>query len=99
MFTCTVSTSRVEWIAEPYFSGSAQFTNDPDENGVAISNDFGPSDGIIIRQVGTNPLMTVMMVQGNLINESFSAMCTPQLLDGTLLTNDTEEQEYASACK
>ena len=95
LFTCTVSTSRVQWIAQPFFTSPVSFSNDGNVNSDPISeiNDFGPSGGIIIRRVGDDPLLTVMVVQGNLINESFDVTCTP-LSGGVLMTNDTEIEEY-----
>ena len=98
VFTCTVPTPRVEWIAEPYFSRSAQFQNSPGANGIGIRNDYGPYEGIIVRQVDTSPLMTEMIIQGNLINESFNASCIPQFNNGILLTNETETEKYVPAC-
>ena len=95
MLSCTVSTSRVQWIAQPFFTFGASFTNSKRDIGTSIINNVGPSGGIIIRHVDADPLLTVMLIQGNLINESFNVSCLP-VHRGTLLTNDAETEEYIS---
>ena len=99
MFTCTVSTQAALWVAQPYFTDPEVFLNDPSTIGRSISNYFGPSNSIVIRQVGVTPLVTVMVVQGSLINESFTASCLPQDGVGTALTNDTVSEESVFTCK
>ena len=92
-------TPFVEWTAGPYFTPfPPQFSNNPSEVGNRVTNDFGPSGGITICQGGVNPLTTVMVVQGNLINESFIASCTPLNSLGTPLPNERETEEYVPAC-
>ena len=89
MFTCTVSTPRLIWIAQPYFTAHNDFAN-----GLSISNNFGPSEGITIRQTDIHPLRTVMEVQRNLINQSFVFSCVPVILDLTRLTSEAVTEEY-----
>ena len=55
---------------------------------------FGPSDGIIIRHLGINPLTTVMEIQTNLINESFTSSCVPVLGNLTHLPSEAVTEEY-----
>ena len=94
MFTCTVSTPRLVWIAQPYFTAPISFSNDPANIGVSISNDVGPSEGITIRHTDTHPLRTVMEVQRNLVNESFMFLCVPQRVNFTRLTSEAVTEEY-----
>ena len=93
VFTCTVSTTVLQWTAEPFFSTLESFLNDEQDIGSSAINDVGPSGGIIIYQVEVDPLLTVMVVQGNLIDESFNVTCTP-LSGGVAFTNDTQTEEY-----
>ena len=93
VFTCTVSTPIVQWTAEPFFTTPEPFSNAEHNIGTSTSNDVGPSGGIIIYQVEVDPLLTVMVVQGNLIDESFNVTCTP-LSGGVPFTNDAETEEY-----
>ena len=93
MFTCTVSTPRLIWIAQPYVP-HVDFINGPNRIGVSISNSFGPSEGITIRQTDIHPLRTVMEVQRNLINESFVFSCIPVITNLTRLTSEAVTGEY-----
>ena len=95
MFTCTVSTSAVQWTAEPFFTIPGSFSNIEQNVGASVVNNVGPSGGIIIYQVEVDPLLTVMVIQGNLINESFNVLCTP-VSGGVALPNDAETEEYIS---
>ena len=95
MFTCTVSTPRVEWIAQPYFTVPIiDFANDPADIGRSRSNNFGPSEGITIRHTDIHPLTTVMEVQRNLINESFMFSCVPARINFVPLTSEAVTGEY-----
>ena len=93
MFTCTVSTPRLIWIAQPYVP-HVDFINGPNRIGVSISNSFGPSEGVTIRQTDIHPLRTVMEVQRNLINESFVFSCIPVITNLTRLTSEAVTGEY-----
>ena len=99
VFTCTVSEPRVQWDAQPYFTDTVSFLQLSEDVGNFERNNFGPSNGAIARLVGINPIVTVMEVQGNLINESFNVSCVPISGPGSVLTNDTATLEYIPACE
>ena len=100
-FTCTVSTPSLLWTVPTYFEHDQEFLNDPTTIGRSVRNDFGPSNAITIHLAGAQPgpLTTVMVVQENLINQSFRVECTAQSHLGDPLTSDSETEEYIPACE
>lgn len=68
VFTCSVSTQLVRWVAEPYISrnlNSISFANLSNRVGQTIVR--GPENAITITLVSLNPLTTTMNISGNLI--------------------------------
>lgn len=83
VFTCTVSTPAVRWVAEPLVSRNrnpALFIGIPSAVGDVILR--GPDDVIIMTLVSVNPMVTTMTVSGNL-TEDLVVECEAVAGDGS----------------
>ena len=91
MFTCTVETTVLQWEAELWTNSVAFFKANSD-----TGRSVEPSDGIEIHLVDFEPLRTIMVIQGYLVNESFNFSCISTGSEASIL--DIETETYVSAC-